>query len=351
MGVVLVTFGRIQKPPMRIQLHLLFLFLLPAIQAEAQLFPQLGAQRAGISALTFLKMEVSPRAAGLASANICLTGDGYSTYTNPATLAEVENFTIAGSNTFWIADINFAYLSVVKPTKSAGSFALSLSSLNSGAMEVRTVFQPEGTGELFYANYFTAGLTYSKRLTDQFSWGITGKYVQERLAEFVAHTGVVDMGFLYHTDFKDLRFAVLLQNFGANSSLKFTPDKDDPLGSEPITLEAYPAPTVFKLGISMIPWKNAAGDQSLTTLVQLNHPNDNAENIRLGLEYNYKDLLFVRAGYKVNVRDQNFPTAGVGIRTRIGRHPLIFDYAIDPMKYLGVVNRIGLSFTVNPVEK
>lgn len=323
------------------------LFLLCAtLGLQAQLFPQLGAQRAGISALTFLKMDVSPRSAALGSANICLTGDGYSTYTNPATLAEVEHFALAAANTFWVADINFAYLSASTPTK-RGMLGFALSGLNSGRMPVRTSFQPEGTGEYFYATYMTAGLTYSQRLTDQFSWGVSAKFVQERLAEFTANTGVADLGFLYNTDFKDLRFAVMVQSFGPNSQLKGNRDRDPVFFPKPISLDDYPAPTVFKLGISMIPWKNEAGDQSITTLLQLNHPNDNAENIRIGVEYNYKDLFYLRAGYKLNVDDQNMPTAGIGLRMRAGKHPLILDYAFDPMRYLGMVHRVGLQLHWN----
>ena len=107
-------------------------------------------------------MEVSPRSAGLASANVCLTGDAYATYSNPSALAEVEQFQIAASNTFWVAGINYAYLTSAVPTK-FGTLGFSLSSLNSGAMEVRTSFQPEGTGEFFYANYYTAGLSFSQQ--------------------------------------------------------------------------------------------------------------------------------------------------------------------------------------------
>lgn len=313
---------------------------------QAQIFPRLGGQRAGISALTYLKMEISPRAAALGSANITLSGDAFSTYTNPATLAEISGLSAGFSHTFWAADINYAYLSVAQPTK-AGVFGVSLSGLNSGPMPVRTTFQPEGTGEIFYAYYMTAGLTYSKRLTDQFSWGATARYVQERLAEFVAHTAVVDLGFLYETDIKELRFAVMLQNFGPNSTLRGEREVDTTFNSRPITLDAYPAPTVFKLGLSIVPWRSKDGQQSLTTLLQLNHPNDNAENIRLGVEYAYRKLLFIRAGYKINVRDQNFPTAGIGLRMRIGRHPLMFDYAVDPLEFLGTIHRLGLSFGLN----
>lgn len=328
---------------------LAFLVMLFPLLLSAQLFPDLGAQRAGISALTFLKIDVSPRSAGMASASICASGDAYSTFTNPATLAEVESFTLAGSNTFWAAGINNAYITSTLPTE-VGNFAISLSGLSSGAMEVRTVFQPNGTGEYFYASYWTAGLTYARQLTDRFSYGVTAKYVREQLADFSANTGVLDMGFLYKTDFKDLRFAVMVQSFGVNSTLKGSFNADSAFSNQSTSLESYPAPTIFKLGISMVPYTNEAGDQSLTTSLQLNHPNDNAENIRLGLEYDYKSLLFFRAGYKVNVKDQNYPTAGLGLRMRTGRHPLMLDYSIDPMKYLGVIHRFGLSFSLNKVE-
>ncbi|MEM0995972.1 MAG: PorV/PorQ family protein [Bacteroidota bacterium] len=323
------------------------LLLIAAPVAQAQLLPRLGAQRAGISALTFLKIDPSPRSAAMSGAHVSMTGDPYATYWNPAAVAEMDGFSLAASNTFWVAGINHAFLSAVQPTK-IGNFALSVTSLTTGAMERRTEFQPEGTGEFFYASNTAIGLTYSQQLTDFFSYGVSLKYVNETLAEFSAHTAVVDLGFMYRTDWKDLSFAVAVQSFGTNSTLSgdYEPDGLDP---KPIVLESYPAPTIFKLGISMIPWKRE--DMSLTTIAQLNHPNDNAENIRLGLEYEYRKLLFVRAGYKINVKDQIYPTAGLGVRTRLGKHPLTFDYAVDPTPFLGWIHRIGLSFSVNKAKR
>lgn len=323
---------------------ILSILLLSSLSAQAQLFPNLGGQRTGISSLTFLKIEVSPRAAALASSNIALDGDAYSTYTNPATLADVQSFSLAASNTFWAADINYAFLSAALPSK-VGNFGVSVSALTSGAMERRTVFQPEGTGEFFYATYATAGLTYSQQLTDQFSYGVTAKYVREQLAEFSANTVVFDLGFVYRTDFKELSFAVMLQSFGFGSTLSGSVNDPDTFNPKDLDLQSYPAPTLFKLGASMVPYRDDT--QALLVSLQLNHPNDNAENIRLGLEYDYKSLLFLRAGYKINVEDQNRPTAGIGLRMRLGRHPMIMDYAVDPMKYLGWIHRVGLSFSVN----
>jgi hypothetical protein len=331
----------------RIQ-YTLWFFLLATTALQAQLLPRLGGQRAGISALTFLKIDPSPRSAAMASANVAVLGDAYSTNTNPASLADVDKLTFAASNTFWPAGINLAFFSGVMPTKKAGVFGLSVTSLTTGMMERRTEFQPDGTGQFFSASNTAVGLSYSKRLTDYFSYGVTLKYVNEQLAEYMAHTGVVDLGFLYRTDFKDLSFAVAMQSFGTNSKLKGDYEPDG-LNSKPVTLGSYPAPTLFKLGVSMIPWKT--DDKSLTTTIQLNHPNDNAENIRIGLEFEYKKLLYLRAGYKINVDDQVYPTAGVGVRAHIGKHPLHIDYAVDPTRYLGWIHRFGLTFAINKMER
>ena len=327
---------------MKLRLLLIFGGMLSWSAAHAQLFPQLGAQRAGISGLVPLKLEVSPRAAALGSANICLTGDPYATYTNPATLDEVGGFGVAATHTLWAAGTHLSFLSLTQQTN-LGSFGLSLGGFNSGAIEERTTFQPEGTGRLVYAATLTAGLSYSKQLTDQFSWGTTVRLVHERLAEFTDYTAVVDLGFLYETDIKELRFAVMVQNFGPNTTLSGLRAIDTTFNSRPINLDSYPAPTVFKLGLSLVPYRSEDNQHVFTTYAQLNHPNDNAENIRLGAEYAYRQLLFLRMGYKLNVADQRLPTAGLGLRMRLGRHPMMLDYAFDPLQFLGIVHRIGLS--------
>ena len=125
---------------------------------------------------------------------------------------------------------------------------------------------------------------------------------------------------------------------------------DTTFNSRPLTLDPYPAPTVFKLGISLVPYRSASNMHVVTTYAQLNHPNDNAENIRLGAEYAYRQLLFLRLGYKINVADQRLPTAGLGLRMRVGRFPMMLDYAFDPLQFLGVIHRIGLSVSISSSE-
>jgi hypothetical protein len=99
------------------------------------------------------------------------------------------------------------------------------------------------------------------------------------------------------------------------------------------------------MGISLVPYKNDRN--TIQVAAELHHPNDNSENIRLGLEYAWMNLLSVRAGYKIGVKDASMPTFGMGIRTRVGRHPLRIDYAADPHPYLGFAQQIGLQLSIN----
>lgn len=330
---------------MRFRILALFILLCLPVFGLAQLFPNLGGQRAGISALTFLKIDVSPRAAAMGGAQIAMDGDPYALRWNPAAITDIDGTSLAASNTFWVAGINHSYFSVARRFGYTGTFGLSATALNTGAMEKRTELQPNGTGEQFYAYNVAVGLSYSKALTDRFSFGLNAKYINETLDNFVAHTGVVDLGFLYHVDWKNLNFAVVVQSFGPDSKLNGDPDFQS-FNQRDVELGSYPAPTVFSLGVSMKPIETNNSD--LVAAAQLNHPNDNAENIRLGLEYGFKKLFFLRAGYKINVDDQPFPTFGAGIRARLGRHPLQIDYAAEPMEFLGWQQRAGISLILTP---
>ena len=317
-------------------------------QGFGQILPNFGGQRAGLSTLSFLKNDMNPRSVAMGGASVALPGDIMSVYTNPASVAEVKDLSFGVSNYFVGAGANQGLVTAIIPTKSASSFGITVNTLNSGAMEVRTEFQPMGTGQKTYANNLAAGLTYSKILSDQFSFGVTMKYIYEQLAEYYNHTAAVDVGFKYNTDFKDLSFAVMMQNFSGSSSLSGD-EREVDFNRSGMSLDNYTVPNVFKLGVSMKPVE--VGNHALLTTFELNHPNDNAENYRIGAEYQYLDLLQVRAGYKFNVLGQRFPTFGIGIRHSIGAHPMQINYAVNPTNYLGVQHAVSFGLSINKMER
>jgi len=331
-----------------IPLYIAFMFLLP-LAGKAQLLPVFGGERAGLSALSFLKNDVSPRSLAMSGATVSLAGDAYSIYHNVAGIADVKSNSFALTSSFLGAGINQSFLSGIFALKNkTSSLGISINNLNSGAIEERTEFQPEGTGRKIYVTNMAFGVSYAQQLSTHFSLGGTLKYVYENLADFTNHAINVDVGFLYKTDYKDLRFAVLVRNFGGNTSLTGSYLASSYNRTSGTTLSSNTFPNVFSMGVSMIPWK--VERHSILAAFQLNHPNDNAENYALGAEYNYMNLLFVRSGLKINVAGQTLPTFGFGIRMMLGAHPLNFDYAANPTNYIGIQHQVGLRFSLNKAE-
>jgi len=306
---------------------------------KSQVFPNLGGQRAGISALTFLKNDLSPRSAGMAGASVALPGDAFSMTVNPASASANTHPVAALSSNTSNTGLVQSFLGVAIPLKDKGVWMASMNYLSSGFQKRRTEFQPLGDGSVYSADAMKFGIGYSRALSKMFSCGMNLNLVREQVAQYSATAVTADLGFLYKTDWKDLSFAVGLQHFGGNSTLKgsglaVTYNRDQP------TTEAYGAPTLFSMGVSMTAFKNEK--HKLIAAAQLNHPNDNAENIRVGLHYSFDSLFHARLGYKVNVKGEGI-TAGVGIRSRIGAFPFVIEYAVVPNSYLGVYHTLGLS--------
>ncbi|MCX7605832.1 MAG: PorV/PorQ family protein [Bacteroidia bacterium] len=304
----------------------------------AQLLPNLGGQRVGISALTFLRVDPSPRSVGLGGAAVPLKGDAYAAYWNPGALTELHHAGGALSHTFWIAGLDYSYAAFVLPWRKSHRLGAQVQFLSSGPIERRTEYQSEGTGEYFTATYWAGGPVYAYEFSDRFSAGGCFKVVREQLDFFSATTWVVDVGFLYQTDVRDFRFGVIVQNFGPNSRLRVS--KKHEADAPNVQVSSYPAPTLFALGAAIRIWARNA--HRLEASLQLNHPNDNTENLRLGVEYIYGGFLFVRAGQKVGLVEQYVPTAGIGLSRAWGLGRFRLDYAAEWVGRLGLQHRIGL---------
>lgn len=323
---------------------LLLLLSLSSLFSQAQLLPNFGGQRAGLSALSFLKNDLSPVSFAMASASVANKGNLYSSENNPAALVQIKSSGIVISNLSVGAGIHQSFLASGFTLDDGSVIGFNVNSLNAGAMEIRTEFEPNGTGQLFYANNTALGMNYARKLSQNFSIGIGLKYIYEGIASYTNHTITADIGFLYTTDYKDLTFAVVVKNFGGNSQM-IGSDLETTFNRTDVVLNKYTTPSIFKMGFSFVPYESKS--KKLVASAELNHPSDNAENIRLGGELSFRDLLFTRLGYKLSVQGQNYPTAGIGVKTRLGVHPLYIDYAVNPTNRLGVQHLIGLSIPFN----
>jgi hypothetical protein len=323
-------------------LYILFLTALLVSESYSQLIPQLGNQRAGTSSLQFLKIGVGGRATAMGESFVAVANDMTALYWNPAGLVQFTEYGVHFSHSEWLVGLKHEFAGGIYRIGKHNVVGVSFTSLHTEAMQKTTEWQPTGTGEFFKYGDIAVGLSFARRLTEQFSFGATFKYVEETLAELKMRGVMFDLGTYYWTGLYNSRFAVTISNFGP----QVTPSGSvKQIGGKTLNeFQSFPTPTIFRIGFAIDPIDNKKN--KLTTSIQLNHPNDNAENLNIGAEYSYKDMLFVRGGYKFNVETENY-SGGVGLKIPISIAKASVDYSIANFKELGYTHRISLNLLFN----
>ena len=324
------------------------------LPASGQLLPSYGGERAGQSAFSFLKNDLNVRSAGMAGASVALAGDAYSMGQNPAGMASLKQGSFALSQLGLSGGTQQFGLFVTAPRKGRdAAWGLAIQHLQTPGFSERTEFQPGGTGYQLYSTQSAVGLSYAQRLSEQFQLGLTLKGIGEvyttgsQTGAYSAYTAAADVGFLYTTDVKDLRFAVVLRNFGGSSALTGAYQAVGFNRSPLEGLESNTLPTEFAMGLSVIPWKQ--GTQHIVLAVQLVHPNDNAENYRIGLEYQMNPRLHMRLGSRLNQRGKTWPMGGLSYDGgQLGAYGIRVDMAVQRTDALGWRNTLGLVFKHYP---
>lgn len=316
---------------------LILIILVLSSRTSAQLFPVLGGQRAGISTAQFLKIGVGGRASALGEAFVAVSNDVSALYWNPAGLSQFSENQIIFSHNKWVVDINHEFLGVVYHLDETNAFGISVTALSMQDMKVTTEFAPFGTGEYFSFGDLGIAVTYSRKMTDKFSFGGTVKYIEETLDKLKMRGVMIDLGTYYWTGLGSTRFAVTVSNFGN----QLAPDGEIILIGKRKKSEwqSFSPPTIFRIGFAFEPIES--DEHKITTAFQLNHPNDNSENLSAGFEYSWNRTFFLRGGYKFNVDEQNI-SFGAGIFIPVNFANFTLDYAYSEFTRLGSAHRFSL---------
>ena len=319
----------------------LFTLLVATQFLFGQVFPNLGGQRAGISSAHFLKIGAGARAIGMGESYVAVANDAEALYWNPAGITLFIRPVAFFSHAQWLVDVEMEYAGFAFNLGEANSFGVAITYLHTEEMKETTELQPFGTGRMFSFGDFLVSMTYGRKMTDKFSFGITAKYMHETIADITMSGLLFDLGTYYETGWKSTRFAVALSHFGRDLRPSGTTQYTD-LNNQVITLNSYQSfapPTVFRIGVAGELVDNEM--HRVTTSVQLNHPNDNAENINLGAEYWWNGIIALRAGYKTAQAEESY-SAGFGLHFPISMADFKLDYAFTNFGRLGNVNRFAL---------
>jgi hypothetical protein len=283
-----------------------------------------GQSKVGSTSAPFLNIGIGPRAISMGGAFVATASDVTSLYWNPAGASRSDVNEAMFSHSSWFADINYNWAGAMLKLGDAGTVGLNLTYLDYGDMEITTLAEQDGTGQLFSAHDMSMGLTYAYNLTDRFSLGGTVKYIQQKIWNTSASAFAMDLGVLFHSDIYGLRIGATITNFGTGMKMDgkdllvqhdIDPNNygnnDQILAS--LQTDEFPLPLTFRIGLAMDVLNNE--EHRVTLAVDALHPNDNDESINVGGEYMFNNLIAFRVGYKSLFLDNSEEglTAGVGL--------------------------------------
>ena len=321
--------------------------------------------KVGLSGGQFLKIGVGARAAGMAGAYSGLANDVTSIFWNPAGLVDVKEYGVDFSHTFWFASMTHSFAAGVIPLSEKFRLAASFTSFSSGDIMVTTTDQQSGNGGIYSVNDVAIGLTLAGQLTEQFSFGLTGRFVNNAFTDMSASGIVFDLGTRYKTGFNGLTVAFSVHNLGTEQrydgsdvtiSTNPTPGVNQSAVDAQLQTSSFSVPLSFRagLGINMFegiisdaPETDMDGTKIHSWLVGADFETfaDVPEQFALGTEYTFREFISLRAGYRFG-NDQFGVSGGVGLRYQSGTFLGRLDYSISPSETLGLVNRlsVGLNF-------
>ena len=319
--------------------------------------PALAQSKTGTSFGAFLLIEPSARVAAMGNAGVTL-GDGLdAVYYNPAAISRLSRYAVHFTHSAWLADISYNYAAAAIPLGRLGNCFVSVTSLGSGEIDVRTVAQPLGTGERYTVSDIAIGLGYGREITDRFGMGLQASYVQETIWHTSAGTVVYNFGTLYQISDGGLHLGASLSNFGTNAHFSGrdlriifdnTPGQFGDNGTLPGSqlTDNFPVPVLFRVGLGL-PVRLGDGNE-LRLAVDAFHPSDNTEAMSAGAEFLYRRAFALRWGYQDAFQQDSEVglTMGAGFMGRSGGSNYRVDYAWADQGRLGSTHRFsfGLIF-------
>jgi|WetSurMetagenome_2_1015567.scaffolds.fasta_scaffold20978_4 hypothetical protein len=280
------------------------------------------AGEAGTSGFLFLRLGNGARAGAMGEAFTAVADDATGIYYNPAGMASADGVDLNVTHSEWLMDVRFEQVSIVNEMF-GGAVGFNFTGVYYGDMDRYPDYPalaPDGT---FSPYDLACSAGYAMDVLPNLSAGVTAKLMYEKI-DFESATGwAVDVGLVHRSMIDGLTLAASMLNLGPQA--KFVQEK------------FYP-PFQLRGGASYrydADWLK--GDVILASDAVF--PNDGTPKVHMGMEYTYRRLVSVRAGYKSNY-DLQGPTFGFGVMYR----NLRFDYAFMPVEdVMGDIHRFSIN--------
>ncbi|MCX8093630.1 MAG: PorV/PorQ family protein [Candidatus Goldbacteria bacterium] len=275
-----------------------------------------------------LNIGTSARAEGMSGAFTAVADDISAINLNPAGLVQIKNTQIGFSFNKWFMD-SFISNIMAGINVGPGSIGFNIFYMNFGSFDKIESPETDVTGKINPFGFSTA-FAYGINLSENFSAGLSLKFIMQSLLNKTDTGFAADLGLLYKISIFSL--GLCTKNLGTGG--------------------IYSLPININPGIAF-----RILDSQFHTLIistEYNLIMNSNQEIKAGIEYSFEKTIYLRTGYKYNLSD-NYLTElkelSIGVGLSLG--VMQINYAYVPYGELGTSHNImlGLSFGGKPEKQ
>ncbi len=299
----------------------------------------------------FLENPISAEAIGRGGLGLVTIRNANTVFWNPAGLGWIDaKFDFNINYTSGIADINHSSFSAAYNIRRFAIVALDFLVMDYGDFfGTRRANNEQGfvDTETFSPQSYAIGLSFSQRVSDRFSYGVRVKYAKQDLGSawigisgtdvddpnlqiaqksYASGEPAIDIGAIYDFLYHNIRFGAAIQNF--SREIKYEDEK-------------FPLPFAVSFSLTIDPLSfmvQNAKHYSFYIGLETRHCRDFKEKVKLGAEFEYKNVITLRSGYMGNY-DERGLTLGIGFQKIYFDSKFRFDYAYQDF---GVFNSVHI---------
>lgn len=260
------------------------------------------------------------RAEGMAGAFTAIADDVTATYLNPAGLSQIKNMQLAFLFNKWFMDSFIGHIMTAGLNLGPGKIGADIFYIDYGTFElIKSPYIADSEKINPFSLFFT--LSYGIGFGDNFSIGLSGKYLMQSLAK-ISYTGYGgDLGLIYKIEQFSAGLAV--KNFGTGGSYNL-----------PLSINSGLAYKILDTPLNLLIFSS-----------DFNYNLNSKQEIKAGIEYGFRRTLFLRAGYKYNFADDYLKELkGISLGIGFAFSSIELNYAFLPYGELGIAHNIMISF-------
>ncbi len=287
-----------------ITMSLVILFGFTASQAFAG-----NPDRSGQAGAPELLINPWAASAGWGNAGMSLVHGVEAIYGNVAGISAINKLDVNFTYTSWLAGsgagINVSSFGLLARVGESSVLGLSLMTFGIGEIQVTTTSNPDpGTLGTFKPNLMNINLSFAKSFSNSISGGFNLKIISESIRDMRGTGVAIDAGIQYVTGpFDNVHFGITLKNIGP--TMKFS---GDGLSYKAFLIQGtsnqftvvqradeFELPTQLSIAAA---YDFVLGETSrLTVAGNFSSNSFTKDQFTLGLQYNWNDILMLRAGY------------------------------------------------------